>query len=64
MGMQGVQEETEDAHLWGPSVENQCGGVNVAYLHHLGGSVRKSRTQLHREEFSPGAVSFVVLRGH
>ena len=47
MGIQGVQEGTEDTPLWGPHVEDQCRGGNVAYLHHLraarpSGSLRPS----------------------
>ena len=36
MGEQGVQERAENAHLWGPSVEDQRGGGVVTYPHHLG----------------------------
>ena len=58
MGVQRVQEGTEDAPLWGPRVEDQCGG-NVHTFTTWGLTVRKSRTQLHGEEFSPRTVSFV-----
>ena len=50
MGGQGVQEGAEHVPLWGPSVKDQRRGV-VSYLHHLGVTVRKSRTQLHRGGF-------------
>jgi hypothetical protein len=33
---QGVQKWTEQAPLWGPSVEGQRGGDVVSYLHPLG----------------------------
>ena len=36
VGEQGVQEKAQNAHLWGPSVEDQRGGDVVTYLHHLG----------------------------
>ena len=36
VGIQEIQEGTEDAPLWGPRVENPCRARNVAYLHHLG----------------------------
>ena len=35
MGEQGVPEGTENAPLWGPSVEDQRGGDIVSYPHHL-----------------------------
>ena len=35
MGEQGVQEGSEHAPLWGPSVEDQRSGGIVSYLHHL-----------------------------
>ena len=44
----------EHAPLWGPHVEDQCGGGVVAYLH------QEFRTQLHREGFRPRALSLVV----
>ena len=36
VGEQGVQEGTKHTPLWGPRVEGQCGGDDVAYPHHLG----------------------------
>ena len=36
VSMQRIQEGSEAAPLWGPRVEDQCRGRNVAYLHHLG----------------------------
>ena len=33
---QGVQEGTKYTPLWGPRVEGQCGGGDVAYPHHSG----------------------------
>ena len=35
MGEQGVQERAENTPLWGPSVEDQRGGV-ITYPHYLG----------------------------
>ena len=35
VGEQGVQERTEHARLWGPSVEDQRSGDVVSYPHHL-----------------------------
>ena len=57
MGIQGVQEGTEDAPLWGSSVVE---GVMLPTFTTWGRPVRKSRTQLHRKEFRPRAVSFVM----
>jgi hypothetical protein len=36
VGIQGVQEGTEEASLWGPCVEDQWRRANVAYLQKLG----------------------------
>jgi hypothetical protein len=36
VGEQEVQERAQNAHLWGPSVEDQRCGVVVIYPHHLG----------------------------
>ena len=41
IGVQGVQEGAEQAHLWGPCVEDQRNGGVVSYLHHLRVGVRK-----------------------
>ena len=60
MGEQGVREKIKHAPLRGLRVEGQCGGCVVAYAHHLGVTVRKTRIQLQREVFSPRVLSLVL----
>ena len=60
MGIQGVQEGTEDANLWDPVLSISVEEVMLPTFTTWRWHVRKSRTQLHREEFSPRVVSFVI----
>ena len=55
MGEQGVQEAPEHATLWGPCVEDQCGGGVVAYPHHPGAA--------HQEVPDPDAEGGVQSQG-
>jgi hypothetical protein len=54
MGEQGAQEGPKHAPLRGPRVDGHCGRCDdVAYPHHLGRPIRRSRIQLQRDVFSP-----------
>ena len=41
MGEQGIQEGTKHTPLWGPLVESQRGGGDVANPYHLGSAQRE-----------------------
>ena len=56
MGEQGVQERAENSPLWGPSVEDQCGGDVVSY--HLGASRQKVQ-----DPVAQGGVEMTSLEG-
>ena len=53
MGEQGVQEGTKHTPLWDPRVEDQHGGGDVAYPHHLG-----SARQEVQDPVAEGIVQF------
>jgi hypothetical protein len=59
-GIQGVQEETEYAPLWEPVLRISVEEVVLPTFTTWGRPIRKSRTQLHREEFSPRIVSVTM----
>ena len=57
MGIQGVQEETNKMHPCGsPVLRISVEEIMWHIFTTLGRPVRKSRTQLHREDVSPRAV--------
>ena len=55
----GVQEGTEHAPLWGPSVEDQRRGV-VSYLHHLGATHQEVQDPVALGGFKPRAPSLMM----
>lgn len=60
MGEQGLQEGPKHTPLRGPGVEDQRGRCVVAYPYHLGWPVRKYRSLLQRDVFSPRVLSLVM----